>query len=240
LTRFEYQVEKSSEGVLPVLSSLEETLPSIPLLGFCGGTSIVPVLTSLKQLLQNPTSIFLGADALMIDERLVPESDPDSNISVIRNQLGEDSRKFNLVPFNTMDPVKGAQDYERILAQHGGVFDLIFLGVGEDAHIAGLFPGLFTDKLTSDHSKPKSSFFTFDNSPKPPPKRMTADPSLITSAKNIVLLFFGESKRAAYDRYRVAKETPAECPVLLAKLSHGNVIEDGNSQGRTVYLLRDF
>lgn len=239
MTRFEYRVDKSVEGVLPVLKNIEKIIPTNPLIGFCGGTSIAPIIDGLKNLLQNPTSVFVGADALMIDERVVPENDPDSNIGVIRKHLGEELRKINLIPFNTIDTVKGVKDYEKMLHDHNGVFDLIFLGVGEDAHVAGLFPGLISDKLTPKDHENRKSFFTFDNSPKPPLKRMTAHPSLISSAKNTVLLFFGDAKKTAYNRYIAANESPDECPVLLVGLHNINA-EAASSYQSNIYLLRDF
>ncbi|HMO18418.1 MAG TPA: 6-phosphogluconolactonase [Oligoflexia bacterium] len=226
---FEFTIEKSAMGVTPVIEDISGILTQRPLVGFCGGSSIVPVLQGLRNFMKTSSSPFVGADALMIDERLVPSDHSDSNIKVIKDNLGDAVKNINLLPFNTTDPLDGFRTYENMLDSHGGIFDLIFLGVGEDAHVAGLFPGMYKN---SDGEN-RRNFFTFQNSPKPPSGRMTASPDLIKMAKNVVLMFFGESKKSAYYRYIRADESPLECPVLLAR-------SESDSIDRRIWLLKDF
>jgi 6-phosphogluconolactonase len=219
----DYFVEKSPQGVMSAVLEIEKALPQNPLIGVCGGSSIRPVLEAIALSLEgNPESKFAKALFLMIDERLVSRDDPESNSKVIREALGleqgNDQQMFQLKEFNTQSPEEGIAVYTNILASHGGSFDLIFLGVGEDAHIASLFPGF---KWPAD---PSQAFFTFTGSPKPPPDRMSASPRTITSAKKVVLLFFGEGKQGAYERFLKSEETENECPVLMTKRAPSHIV----------------
>jgi 6-phosphogluconolactonase len=71
--------------------------------------------------------------------------------------------------------------------------DLIFLGMGEDGHIASLFPNT-SDKFL-DISAP---FIVVENSPKPPPTRISLSYQAIFAAKKIWTLVSGAGKEAAF------------------------------------------
>jgi 6-phosphogluconolactonase len=219
----DYFVEKSPQGLMSVVLEIEKTLPNNPLIGVCGGSSIRPVLEAITLSLEgNPESKFANARFLMIDERLVSRDNPESNSKVIREALGLEQENaqhdFQLIEFNTQSPEEGVDVYTDLLASHGGSFDLIFLGVGEDSHIASLFPGF---QWPTDISE---AFFTFSGSPKPPSDRMSASPRTISSAKKIVLLFFGEGKRTAFERFLKSEETENECPVLMTKKAFSHIV----------------
>lgn len=87
------------------------------------------------------------------DERFVPYDDPDSNYGMTRAILLD---KAPVPPGNVFPmPTDGtaadaALRYERLLQQHYGraeldparpLFDVVFLGLGEDGHTASLIPG---------------------------------------------------------------------------------------------------
>jgi 6-phosphogluconolactonase len=57
-----------------------------------------------------------------------------------------------------------------------------------------------------------------DDSPKPPPERMTSSQSLMQTAEEAVLLFVGETKRKAFEKFNDATCPAAAC---LAKLVLG-------------------
>ncbi len=69
------------------------------------------------------------------------------------------------------------------------VFDLILLGVGPDGHVASLFPHRST--LSED----KAWVLPVDNSPKPPPERITMTLPVINAAKDVVFVTLGEVRR---------------------------------------------
>lgn len=69
-----------------------------------------------------------------------------------------------------------------------GALDVLLLGMGEDGHIASLFPW---------RSLPESGLVAHvSDSPKPPPDRITLTPAALATASRAVLAAFGESKRA--------------------------------------------
>jgi 6-phosphogluconolactonase len=88
------------------------------------------------------------------DERFVPHSDPRSNYRMTDEALLSHVpiAPANLHPIHTegVTPEDAARAYERTLKSFYGaerldpkrpLFDVTFLGVGEDGHIASLFPG---------------------------------------------------------------------------------------------------
>jgi len=93
----------------------------------------------------------------------------------------------------------------------GGRFDVVVLGMGEDGHVAGLFP------RHPALVQPGRSFIPFFDSPKPPPERVTASRELVTTASLVVLLALGEAKRAAWDAFSSSAVTVVECPAKMVE-----------------------
>jgi 6-phosphogluconolactonase len=71
------------------------------------------------------------------------------------------------------------------------VLDLIFLGMGEDGHVASLFPGEPEELI---NSKP---IFRPVVAVKPPPNRITISYSAIAAARQVWVLASGTGKEAA-------------------------------------------
>lgn len=70
-------------------------------------------------------------------------------------------------------------------------FDLVFLGIGPDAHVASLFPG-----RGSEAESPLSVIAVRD-SPKPPPERLSLTLGTINSAAHVWLVTAGSDKSDA-------------------------------------------
>jgi len=94
----------------------------------------------------------------------------------------------------TLAPEKAAIEYAKSISEHfGGAdlsFDLILLGMGDDAHTASLFPGteVLGNKEVTVDSVYVDKLSTY---------RITFTAPLINKAKNIAFLVFGESKAEA-------------------------------------------
>ena len=69
------------------------------------------------------------------------------------------------------------------------VLDLIFLGMGEDGHVASLFPNASAEIVNC--ARP---FLAVENSPKPPLKRISMSYAVIATAKQVWVLASGIGK----------------------------------------------
>lgn len=129
------------------------------------------------------------------DERWVPLDSPESN-------AGEAKRAFldlvgipaaNVHPFLTtgVDPDSSASAYESLIrATLDGdppVFDLIFLGMGDDGHTASLFPG--TAAIHEQSALVVAHFVDKLNV-----TRLTMTPPLLNAARDVVFLAAGAGK----------------------------------------------
>jgi 6-phosphogluconolactonase len=79
----------------------------------------------------------------LVDERYVPESDPESNARLIKDVLLQGpAAKANFIPLYhsevTVDRAAAVAAWK--LAEAGGRFDAVLLGMGEDGHICSMFP----------------------------------------------------------------------------------------------------
>ena len=72
------------------------------------------------------------------------------------------------------------------------VLNLIFLGMGEDGHVASLFPGAPADILNAS-----TPFVVIEDSPKPPPTRISLSYQAIAAAGRVWVLASGAGKTGA-------------------------------------------
>ncbi len=79
-------------------------------------------------------------------------------------------------------------------------FDVTLLSMGEDGHVASLFPGHL-------HDKNKSVVAEY-NSPKYPKKRVSMSYSRLNRSKNVFKVVSGSSKQQAVDLWLKGKVLP--------------------------------
>lgn len=137
------------------------------------------------------------------DERFVPRVSDDRNAVQARHALLDQIP----VPAENVHEVAGSDSgltldetaaaYATELARFGGAenawpsFDICFLGVGPDGHIASLFPDRDEVTVTDAATLPVR------NSPKPPPERVTLTRPVLNSSKRVWLVMTGADKAAA-------------------------------------------
>lgn len=138
------------------------------------------------------------------DERFVPRADDDRNELQARAAL-LDSLAIPAENIHAMAASDGGEDldagalrYAQELArfaQEDGTpwpaFDVCFLGVGPDGHIASLFPDRPEILITDRAAVPVR------DSPKPPPNRITLTRPVINSSKRVWLVLAGADKASA-------------------------------------------
>jgi len=136
------------------------------------------------------------------DERCVPPSDPESNSRIARELLFAplgiaESQVHRIRGEDAPETAAAAAETEirRIITvQEAGhpVLDLVFLGMGEDGHVASLFPGESEEVASSP-----AVYRAVSNSPKPPWKRVTLGYPAIAAARQAWVLASGTSKEDA-------------------------------------------
>ena len=129
------------------------------------------------------------------DERAVPPDDPDSNYGLARvlwlEPAGVPAERVHRMPADAADLDRAAEEYTATLERAAGRpsrLDLVLLGVGPDGHVCSLFAGhpLLAEK--------KRSVAVIEDSPKPPPRRLTLTLPVVTGAELVVVVALGEGK----------------------------------------------
>jgi 6-phosphogluconolactonase len=136
------------------------------------------------------------------DERCVPPTDPESNYRLAADRL---FTPLNISPGQIhrlkgeLDPEAAAREAAAeiaglVPANAAGLpeLDLVLLGMGEDGHVASLFPGAGAEGLHYP-----APFLVIRDSPKPPPTRLSLSYAAIAAARQTWVLASGAGKEAA-------------------------------------------
>ncbi|AGZ40412.1 6-phosphogluconolactonase [Actinoplanes friuliensis] len=170
-----------------------------------GGRVAAKVLRAVKELPASAAVDWSRVDLWWGDERFLPSGDPDRNETQAREAL-LDSLPLDPAQVHAMPPSDGpdgddakaaAARYARELAAAARPdgselppFDVLMLGVGEDGHVASLFPGHPGLSETGTTA-------AVHDSPKPPPTRVTLTMPTIRTADEVWLIAAGPDKAAA-------------------------------------------
>ena len=175
-------------------------------IGLCGGGSIQGILNRLKSRAKEID--WKNIHVFMVDERRVPITDERSNYKQAHDMTFRLLLEKSIIPEENLHPFTAdmsPKEYTKELRRYGG-FDISFFGVGGDSHIAGIFP----------NKDDENGFFALDDSPKPPKERMTLSRDMVTENELIFLLFFGETKRNAFEMFNNDSYSSQEVPAKLA------------------------
>jgi 6-phosphogluconolactonase len=175
-----------------VLQKIEEGARTIAL---SGGTTPKP----LYELLGRET-IDAAVTWVVVDERYVPMSDPQSNAAMIEQTL----HPARLLRFKTElgDPAATARafedDWRALGIEH---LDLVLLGMGDDGHTASLFPGTTAlhveDRIAAEVWVEKLKMW-----------RVTLTKPVLRDATLRIVLAAGEKKRPVLEQVRAGADLP--------------------------------
>jgi 6-phosphogluconolactonase len=149
------------------------------------------------------------------DERFVPHDSPQSNYRMVREAMlaraPVPAANIHPIPTEGFTPQEAALSYERELKSFYGasdlradrpLFDVTFLGLGPEGHIASLFPGT---AILNERTRWVGTVIRA----KPEPRITLTYPAL-ESSRQVAFLVTGAAKRAVVDQLlRGDPELPA-------------------------------
>jgi len=161
-------------------------------------------------------------DLFFCDERCVPPENLDSNFAAVRRLLLSTLRtvppRVHRMQGEDPDPARAARDYAETLRFMLGappILDMVLLGVGEDGHVASLFPGRPALAAVD------VAVLFEDAAAKPPPRRITLSLEVLATARDVVIAAFGASKAAAIADALHDPDAESPLALLLRKASRG-------------------
>ncbi len=166
-----------------------------------GGRIAKDFFSSVARLSQERGQSLAHVHFFWADERCVPPENADSNYRSAAELL---FTPLGLAPQN-LHRIRGELESECAVreaeaelrrfapANAAGqpVLDLVLLGMGEDGHVASLFPGEAEDVMTS------SAVYRAITASKPPPRRITLGYAVIEAARAVWVLASGTGKEDA-------------------------------------------
>lgn len=218
------KVNNPEEGSEKLTNIVKEALEQgeLDVIGLATGGTMIPVYEKWVA----SDLDFSGVTTFNLDEYVGIGDDNPNGYAYFMNEHLFSKKKFKKV--NTLNGLaenleEECQRFEKLLLENP--LDIQILGVGENGHIAFNEPGTPFDsvthvaKLTESTLDVNSRFFT--DGEEVPNTALTMGITSILRAKSIVLLAFGEKKRAALTKLIEGKVDP-QWPITKL-LEHGNV-----------------
>jgi 6-phosphogluconolactonase len=211
-----------------VIARREKFIVALP-----GGSVASAFLPTLAALAVDWTRI----EIFWIDERAVPPDHPDSNAGLASRLLLVPAR----VPSRRIHRMQGelpdldqaarrATDELKSIAGDPPHLDLAIVGVGDDGHVASIFPRrprTGTDVSIDAHSaRAEQPVIAVYDSPKPPPRRLTLTLSVLANASVVIVAAFGASKAEAISGALHGKDPSVPIAELLRRASSSLVLLD--------------
>ena len=157
------------------------------------------------------------------DERSVPPNDSQSNYGMVERSL----LSWIDIPRQNVHRIRGevdgalaAQEYEKELTSTFGDMpvrlDLVLLGVGEDGHVASMFPG-------TDVVHEQSALVRPVMNPNQNIRRVTLTFPIINNAREILFLVSGKRKSAAVQRVLGTSKPTVDLPATMVHPIDGSI-----------------
>ena len=193
----------------------ERGLASVAL---AGGRTATAVYEAVRSSPARNAVDWSHVDLWWSDERFLPTGHAERNETAARatllDHLPLDPRRVHPMPSSDVatDPEAAAARYTEELAAAAKPgtarlphFDLVLLGVGEDGHVASIFP----EHPAAYETRPVAGV---RGSPKPPPNRVTFTLPTINAAAEVWLLAAGTEKASAVGMALTSGPGPMQLP----------------------------
>jgi 6-phosphogluconolactonase len=191
----------TAKSALELIATLQRTQETVHLM-VTGGTVGILTLAEMLELANTSAVDFKRIDWWWGDERFVESTSPDRNENQARDALLnhieiDEARVHSFASSdNGLTLAQAVQQFEIEISKVTGSakvlpkFDLVFLGMGPDGHIASLFPG-------KPAIEPGVLVLAEADSPKPPPERLTFSYEALNQADRIWFTIAGADKANA-------------------------------------------
>jgi 6-phosphogluconolactonase len=181
-------------------------------LGLSGGRTPIPAYRALALEPLRSRLDWARVRIYFADERAVPPGDDASNFRIARetliDPLGIPPRNVHRMKGEYPDLAVAVEEYEAHLTEP---LDVLILGVGEDGHVASLFPG---SPLVAEKVRRVGAV---TDSVKPPPRRLTLTARALVEARRVVVLASGAEKAGAVARALEGDAAPHDVPARLVR-----------------------
>ena len=173
------------------------------IIALCGGSVAVAFFPLLPSLAVNWTHV----EVFWVDERAVPPTHPESNFALASRLFLVPAR----IPAERIHRMHGelpdlnqaarrAADELKAVAGDPPLLDLAIVGVGEDGHVASIFPSEATGGVATAVAHERMGdppVLAVHDSPKPPVRRLTLTLSVLAHSSLVIVAAFGASKADA-------------------------------------------
>jgi len=181
-----------------IISDITSTNQKTYSIGLSGGNTPKIAYSMLKTDIPDLSKIIFWT----VDERWISVEDENSNQSMINSIFKETDAQIMEFEYTQESAERDASIYSKKLSDNISQFDTAILGVGEDGHIASLFPGTKAlenniDLYTSNEVNIVSKW------------RVTATFKLLTEVTKVYLLVTGDNKNQILSEILNNGSTPA-------------------------------
>lgn len=182
--------------------------------------------------LAKPALDWTAVDFFWVDERAVSATDSESNYRLARDLWLDPADipagRIHRMPGESSDLDQAAGEYANELIRATGDpprLDYVLLGVGPDGHVASLFPGHGALEDTRH-------VLAIHDAPKPPARRLTLSLPVITAARRVAIVAFGEAKADVIDEALKDETSPLPVARVVRAAARCAVLADRAAASR--------
>ena len=178
--------------------------PLPPCIALSGGRTAQPLYEAVVRKTQNQKELWREVHFFFADERWVPFDHSDSNYRIAQQYLFDpleiptwNRHGLYIGPDRDYACAVGQADLVRLApasVRGQPMLDLLLLGMGEDGHIASIFPD--TPRSVAESQK----VYVPVDAPKPPPERISLTLPVMQETREAWVLIVGEGKEEALRR----------------------------------------